>query len=306
MSINPNPGGSDSFNTAAFGPDGSVKQAGIVPASLANNIASTDPSAFRLGASGLVEGGLNAAKQWAGKVFNFDFKKNQNGDPIGPEADWRVRISMQPAIAGRFYSESNFITRPLVRTNGVIFPYTPTVSISHNARYSSQPLTHSNYAPHFYESSEVANIDISGEFTVQNIEEGQYLMAAVQFFRSCTKMFFGPDDIAGTPPPLVFLDGYGSAYLPHVPCVVTGFKHTMPADVDYLDVPVGISNPTQGSGKVAQSTAGISTRLPTTSTVSVVLQPVYSQTNIGNNFSLNNYAQGKLIQRPNGPIGGFL
>ena len=207
---------------------------------------------------------------------------------IPMEEDWRVRISVQPAIQNIFY------TYPLVTTNGVIFPYTPAVTINHVARYGTSQLTHSNYTSYFYEGSEVQNISINGEFTVQNIAEGQYLIAAIQFFRSCTKMFYGASALAGTPPPMVFLDGYGGTYLPHVPCVITQFSHTMPADVDYVNIPVvNLGGP-------------VTTRLPTNSTLAVTLQPVYSRNNVSRNFTVEQFAQGAYLNTNSQTSGGFI
>jgi hypothetical protein len=136
--------------------------------------------------------------------------------------------------------------------NGVIFPYTPNVQVTHTANYSQQKFTHSNHPGYYYENSEVAAITISGDFTVQNIEEGQYLLAAITFFRAATKMWFGADGKgkqAGFPPPMVFLNGYGADYLPNVPCVITNFSHTMPQDCDYMDIPR--VNPNASKGGVA-------------------------------------------------------
>jgi hypothetical protein len=229
--------------------------------------------------------------------------------------DWRVRISLAPN-SNYFYNDpSNRLLSPLVSEVGnnitsatvqtinslfgptgqtrvgVVFPYTPTLQITHNANYSAQKLTHNNYTNYFYDNSEVQAINLSGEFTVQNVNEGQYLLATLYFFRSITKMFFGQDQLAGNPPPIVFLNGYGQYYLPNVPCVVTSFSHTMPADVDYMDIPEpgmfynpSVTNPVLNS-----------TRLPTTSTLTLNLQPVYSRLAQSQGFSLNDFARGALI-----------
>jgi hypothetical protein len=242
----------------------------------------------------------------AGKVFNFAFQAS-NGTPLQPDFDWRVRISMQPLAAALFYNNpANPLMYPLSQTKGVVFPYTPSLQITHGARYGDSAVTHSNYKSYFYEGSEISSIGITAEFTVQNIEEGQYLMAVIQFFRSCTKMFYGQSNLAGTPPPMVFLDGYGPAYLPHVPCVVTSFTHTMPQDVDYIKVPVGVSLNNLAGNQINTNLMGINTRLPTLSSIQLNLQPVYSRNNIANNFTLENFSKGGLIQDGTGTVGGFI
>jgi hypothetical protein len=280
---------------------------------LANNLSFADSSGARLAQAGLTAGANGLLKDIAGSVFNINFQSS-DGSEISPENDWRVRISMSNTVANMFYDNpSNTLLRALnsrTGTSGVVFPYTPTVSLSHNARYGSQVLTHSNYNSYFYEGSEIGAITINGEFTVQNIKEGQYLMAVIQFFRICTKMFFGADEFAGSPPPLVFLDGYGDAYLPHIPCVVTQFSHTMPGDVDYVQVPIGVEINSGGQLPIGPPSSNDSyggvVRLPTSSTVTVNLQPVYSRKNIAENFTLDKYARGLTIQGGNSTKGGFI
>jgi hypothetical protein len=146
----------------------------------------------------------------------------------------------------------------------------------------------------------VAAITITGNFTIQSMDEGQYLLATIYFFRSLTKMFFGADTYpaAGNPPPLVYLNGYGQYILPNVPCVVTQFQHVMPTDVDYMNV----VDPAVTSGgyynpQITDTTLQ-STRLPTTSSLSVTLQPVYSRAAQSQGFSLVDFSRGALVNPP--------
>ena len=295
-----------SYNTSNFAGDSSAQNAFFSPASTTGSTGSASSSGSRLANSGLAPGANGLLTDIAGSVFNVNFN-GTDGSTIDPQYDWRVRISMARPAADLFYNRiDNNILEPLRETSGVIFPYTPSMSITHNAKYGSTPLTHSNYSSYFYEGSEVASININGEFTVQNIKEGQYLMAVIQFFRTVTKMFFGADQNAGSPPPLVFLDGFGPAYLPHVPCVVTSFSHTMPGEVDYVSIPVGASLNSAGLQLPTNVNFGGPVRLPTSSTVNITLQPVYSRQNIARNFTLDRFSRGVLIQNGNSPIGGFL
>jgi hypothetical protein len=208
------------------------------------------------------------------------------------------------------------------------------------ANYSTAVLTHSNYSAHFYNNSDVSDITISGEFTVQSQEEGQYLMAAIYFLRASTKMFFGQGANIGNPPPILFLDGYGSHYFPHVPCVITNFTHQLSNDVDYVQVPitqtsledVTVSAPDNPNGAVSfldnngientpsllrsnkkgaaqtqkYTTITSTTRVPTASTVSVTVRPVYSRQNLHDRFNLSDFSQGKLIGDKKKGFGGFL
>lgn len=293
-----------SYNTNNFQNDGSVQSfAGTAP----NPGIGGDPSSNRLAQAGLVPGAGGVLSDLAGKVFNINFN-GADGQRVAAEIDWRVRISMASTAAALFYNNAaNPIMAPLRNTKGLVFPYTPTVSMTHTAKYGQTPLTHSNYSSYFYEGSEVSTINIKGDFTVQNATDGQYLMAAIQFLRSCTKMFYGNEIFAGSPPPMVFLDGYGPTVIPHVPCVVTQFNQSLPSDVDYVQIPVGVPvNGVQAGNPLATANYGATVRLPTHCSLDVTLQPVYSRLNISRNFSLERFASGGLIQNGSSSTGGFI
>lgn len=247
-----------------------------------------DPSKSRLTMARLLSGGRNAGP----KNTTPDIRFTDNTQ------DWRVKVSLAKSADYFYRSIDPGIMAPLQGTNGVIFPYTPQVSVTHLARYGQQPLTHSNYTNYTYDGSEVQAIQINGDFTVQNVFEGRYLLASIYFFRAATKMFFGSGSHVGNPPPMVFLSGYGSHYFPNVPCVVTQFNHNLPQDVDYLNVPVdaGTVFGTQNQG--ANSMSGSSfTRVPTSSQISITLQPIYTRKDVYDNFSLEQFAAGKLINK---------
>ena len=150
-------------------------------------------------------------------------------------ADWRVRLRLAPN-ANYLYKDSKDpgILAPLAATDGVIFPYTPAIETSYQAKYDQYDLTHSNYRGYFYKNSSVENISIKGTFTAQDTREAAYLLAVIHFFKSVTKMFYGQDEQAGTPPPLVYLSGFGKYQFNESPCVVTNFGYSLPTDVDYI------------------------------------------------------------------------
>jgi hypothetical protein len=153
----------------------------------------------------------------------------------------------------------------------------------------------------------------------------------LDFFRASTKMFYGDSEkFKGAPPPIVYLDGYGSHYLPHVGCVVTGFTHTMPNDVDYIETTIGIgargtaqnpATPVSNSLPGIQGGFGVlapqpsspgdsniknagffSNRVPTHSTFQITLQPVYSRT-AQRAFNYDAFARGELIVGQNRTTG---
>jgi hypothetical protein len=265
-----------------------------------------------------------ASRQNVNDMFAYSTSNSGGSRTVGPQVvvnypqanyDWRVRITLPPNSKYFYNDPSNNLLSPLhMESNngvtsavaqginglfgpsgqtrvGVIFPYTPSVSVTHTANYSPQKLLHNNYAQYFYDNSEVQPIAITGDFTVQNVNEGQYLLATIYFFRSLTKMFFGADPLAGNPPPIVYLNGYGQYYLPNVPCVVTSFNHSMPTDSDYMDIPEpGVTYNPFVTNPVLNST-----RLPTTSTITLTVQPIYSRLAQSQRFSLQDFAKGALI-----------
>ena len=273
---------------------------------------SVDPADSRRAKAGVAKGGAAMTKS------STQDPKVQFGPSDDSGNDWRVKVSINPSSKILYWDPNTTgslpgLMAPLKFTDGFIFPYVPQVTVSHSANYTSVPLTHSNYAQYFYESSSVASISISGEFTVQNIDEAKYFLAAIYFFRACTKMFYGMSgDYQGSPPPIVYLDGFGQHYLPHIPCVITNFGHTMPNDVDYMEVntPQSITTtkekatnassyyPTKSSNQGTElTTQTINTafnRVPTSSTFSLTMQPVISRTQ-AINFDYQKFARGELI-----------
>jgi hypothetical protein len=142
------------------------------------------------------------------------------------DGDWRVKLRLAPGAQYLYRAAQPGILQPLAVTDGVIFPYTPTISTVYKANYSSYNLTHANFRGFFYQGSQVEDISIQAKFTAQDSNEAQYLLAVIHFFRSITKMFYGLDPQRGAPPPLVFLQGLGQYQFNLHPCLVGDRKST--------------------------------------------------------------------------------
>lgn len=149
-------------------------------------------------------------------------------------ADWRVRLRLAPLADYLYMSQEPGILGPLKATDGVLFPYTPTIQTTYKANYSTADITHSNYRGYFYQGSVVEPVTITCPFTAQGTAEAEYLLAVIHFFKSVTKMFYGQDPQRGSPPPVVYLSGLGQFQYNEHPCVVTSFTYDLPADVDYI------------------------------------------------------------------------
>lgn len=251
--------------------------------------------------------------------------------------DWRVRLSLAPnPSANYFYNIQGGILDPLSQTNGVIFPYTPNISVVYAAHYDTNDVTHSNYKIFSYRNSSVDTITISCDFTAQDTNEANYLLAVIHFFRSLTKMFYGQDSNPGPgiPPPLVYLTGLGSFQFDKHPMVVTNFTYTLPNDVDYIragkqQTTVGTNtsayntpNFSASAEEIRLSTNGLTlgaenprprfasafsgevTYVPTKIQMMISCLPIVTRNDISNKFSLKDYATGALLQGSKRPGGG--
>ena len=260
------------------------------------------------------------------------YKQPNNGD-------WRVRLSLAPNSNYLYNAGSAAgVLAPLAATNGVIFPYTPNISTTYSADYEKYNLIHSNYRGLFYKSSSVGDVQIRATFTAQDTREAAYLLAVIHFFRSVTKMFYGQDAQRGTPPPLVYLSGYGGWQFNNHACVVSSFNYNLPNEVDYIrtDAPnnfgpnmsnrqtsvAGLSSgfnlgrqaqllaqgifggaiptkPAQNSLFASVNNTNESNYVPTKMEIDIVLIPVQTRSQVSKQFSLEGFASGRLLK------GGF-
>jgi len=252
--------------------------------------------------------------------------------------DWRVRLSLAPGATYLYKAATPGILAPLAATDGVIFPYTPAISVQYAANYDNTDLTHSNYKFFTYRGSAVDSVNITCDFTAQDTFEANYLLAVIHFFRSVTKMFYGQDQNPkiGTPPPLCYLSGLGAFQFDAHPLAVTGFNYTLPTDVDYIragstPTPAGVSrapanqpiNSYSPSGYRAAANGvvpggGVAppqftppagsrdvTYVPTKMSISIQAVPIVTRNDISNKFSLTEYATGKLLRGTQRQGGGI-
>jgi len=246
--------------------------------------------------------------------------------------DWRVRLRLAPLSNYLYNAPQPGILQPLKVTDGIIFPYTPQIDTSYRANYESYDLTHSNYRGYFYKNSYVDAISVKAQFTAQDTNEANYLLAVITFLKSVTKMFYGQDTQRGAPPPLVYLSGFGDYQFREHACVVSAFQYSLPDNVDYIRAGspnnVGLNltsirdrqsvatNSIFGSinrlaaaflpkggtmGAISPPTLGLNrpTYVPTKLDINLTLLPVQSRQQVSKQFSVKEFANGNLIK------GGF-
>jgi hypothetical protein len=267
----------------------------------------------------------------------------QDTSNFAQKKDWRVKLSLAPGATYLYKNANPGILAPLQATNGVIFPYTPAISVAYNASYDPTDLTHSNYKYFTYRGSAVDSISLGCEFTAQDTTEAAYLLAVIHFFKSVTKMFYGQDKnpIAGTPPPLCYLTGLGTFQFDNHPLVITSFTYTLPVDVDYIQTsgssPPGVNTaPGQSKGSpnvdpgssrrdagglntgavasppnftpntgAASGGASDPTYVPTKMQITIGAVPIVTRADISNTFSLEKYATGELLRGSQRKGGGI-
>jgi len=210
-----------------------------------------------------------------------------------------VSLRPKPAAANRVYG--NGLLNPLKAAGGLIWPYTPSITYQHPVTYETISVTHANQDFHIYSRTPAVNLQVSGEFSVQNSQEGAYALAAIHFLRTIAKMNFGETDPqAGTPPPVLLFNAYGPFVFKDVPVIVKDFSTEFPQDVDYVQVSV--------QGTATQTTPGTAARTVDTRIMQENLPPLPGAATFGYNESLlRPSVQGSvpvLINANRGLIGG--
>lgn len=282
-------------------------------------------------------GGPGGYKGLQGSTNNARAQQiTQDAENAKTQGDWRVRLSLA-RNAGYLYKAANpGILAPLQKTDGVIFPYVPQIQVTYAAHYDPSELTHSNYKIFQYKNSSVDQINITCDFTAQDTEEANYMLAVIHFFRSATKMFYGQDELPkpGTPPPLCYLSGLGGFQFDRHPLVISSFNYSLPNDVDYIragsptllsgvnsnaynnstgadatvgSIRLGILNPgaTENAPQFTKATNTEPTYVPTKISISIVAYPIVTRNDISNKFSLKDYATGALLQGSKRSGGGI-
>ena len=259
-------------------------------AGIGKSIGSLGTTIASIGSAGSLGGAFGQLSAAAGQINNLLSLARGKSLPSGGELfkttgsatlvtpvnseDWRVRI--RAPISELF--PNNKIFEPLASTDGLIWPYMPNIKISTKANYKTENPTHNNFPYQFYQNSQVEDISIDGEFSVQNQKDGLYWIAATMFLRTATKMFYGQGDFAGNPPIICTLSGYGTQVFNDVPVVIRSFSVDLKDDVNYIKVEVN----------------GAPTWVPAMSTISVTLSPMYNRQQM-RSFSLQQFAAGGQV-----------
>jgi hypothetical protein len=189
--------------------------------------------------------------------------------PAPAQAQWsaakdlRVKLRVPSAyLTGPAAGPSNIIQK----NGGILFPYTPQISLQNQANYAQNTPLHSNYPLYFFKNGQVGPIQVTAKFTVQNEFEGAVLLGVIHLLRALTKMKWGNDPDAGSPPPVCRFDAYGDYMLYNVPVAIASWRHELPDAVDYIAV-----------GRQGSPTTFGHSMVPTMSTITIDLNVMYSR-----------------------------
>jgi hypothetical protein len=207
-------------------------------------------------------------------------------------SDYRARLEVPNVYLQSSYTQGgdNYV---LQNNNGVVFPYTPSISYTNDANYATTNVMHSNYAIYSYKNSAISSISVGAKFTVQNDEDALIYLATAHLLKSLTKMYFGVNDgtLAGSPPPVCRFSAYGDFMMKNVPVVVSNFTQDFPDSIDSY-----VTDPKNNNAAAIFGTNFV----PTVSTFNLKLLPVYSRNEMSN-FSLTDFRDSNTLRK-----GGYL
>ena len=277
--------------TGAFA--GAAGALGGVAGGLSNAGAAIGASLNKLGlAGGGIGGGLaslaTSVSSAAGMVNNLLSLARGKNLPSGAELfskegsfvkletgsaeDWRVKLNANFGLFGTAFER-------LSKTGGFVWPYLPSITVSSKANYAQIETVHSNQPFQAYKSSQIDDIQISGEFLVENELDAEYWIQATTFLKTATRMFFGTGPNVGNPPIVCNLTGYGARVFAGVPVIVKSFSVDFKDDVAYIKHSLNGAPPTW---------------VPAMSTISVTVSPIYNRTRL-RQFNLAEYANGNIV-----------
>jgi hypothetical protein len=272
---------------------GAAGQLGGAAGAISNAGASIGASLNKLGlAGGGIGGGLaslaTSVSSAAGMVNNLLSMVRGKNLPSGAELfskegsfvkietgsanDWRVKLNANFGLFGSSFSR-------LSATGGFVWPYLPNITVSSKANYAQIDTVHNNQPFQAYKSSQIDDIQISGEFSVENELDAEYWIQGTTFLKTATRMFFGTGPNVGNPPIVCNLTGYGARVFAGVPVVVKSFSVDFKDDVSYIKHSLNGAPPTW---------------VPAMSTISVTVSPIYNRTRL-RQFNLTEYAKGNIV-----------
>lgn len=144
----------------------------------------------------------------------------------------------------------NFIQAQLGEVGGLIFPYTPKISMSYTVNYETTDIPQSNVQYNSYKNSPPPSIDVTAHFTADNNGQAKHMLSAIWFLQALSKCDVGDGKTyytttvksgGGLPPPVLYFNAY-EQMLENIPVVLKSFSFSYPDDIDYVNLIINMEN----------------------------------------------------------------
>lgn len=190
--------------------------------------------------------------------------------------DYRARLGFAPVMSKK-YAEIQYtklgaagrrtrdrdrgygFLRYLTETGGIVFPYTPRISVQRSVNYQRTDVIQHNYTMFSYAGTPSKMLSVSGKFTATSPGEAVYMLAVLCALSAWTKSETGwiashytDEDLAnlardtngdgmlrgipGMPPPPLYFSAYGQMMEYETPVLLTDVNYTLEDDIQYTDI----------------------------------------------------------------------
>lgn len=234
--------------------------------------------------------------------------KSSGGINVSEAVSNQTTLDLRDANTGQGTSQNdqrNNALWPIFMTNGLIFPYNPTISENVSVNYESVELTHSNEAYFAYKNTNNVRINLSNAvWTCDTFDNAIYALAALRFFRTYSNMDFGRGK-TGRPPSPMWFSAYGDYAYNRVPVLFEKADWAFPNDIDYVGIPQPGTTEYQSRrlNLKRQAAAGATTSvdnrytwLPMKFEVSAISLVVQHSPKYWSNWNLSDYRSGAMLR----------
>ena len=146
----------------------------------------------------------------------------------------------------------NFLQAQLGEVGGLIFPYTPKISMGYNVNYETTDIPQSNVQYNSYKNSPPPLIEVTAHFTADNNSQAKHMISAIWFLQALSKCdvgngktyYAGKDKTVGgggLPPPVLYFNAY-EQMMENIPVVLKSFSFSYPDDIDYVNMIINMEN----------------------------------------------------------------
>ena len=153
--------------------------------------------------------------------------------------DFRAKLQAKDP---KFYGEGGMfnyenILNPIRQTNGMIMPYTPMIQVTHaQVEYQQYNLPQTNFDYYAYSRRASPYLSVTAQYTAQNRDEAQYMLAVIHFLRAATMSYYGVQNVKkrGIPPPVLLFSAYGPYMYDKIPVLLRNVSFGLEQDIDYV------------------------------------------------------------------------